>query len=200
MSTDMRADLAAALAAREQREAELTEALAGREGWSVYGSRWSHTEFSGPGDRHTIRDLGIRYGGKIHACKSNGHNIPTDVEEFNDVAEAVAWIETPRDPEPLQHRLAMAELKRYARRNDVDLDGLKGKKVDSGLNPKRQSFSLIEFDGYEGRVRLTTLAENSWRLAYRRRSAVVTSDSKDEAKALLRKALEQLKAETEVSA
>lgn len=200
MTTDgMRAQLEMAQATSKKRRAELTEALAGREGWSVSGSRWSHTEFSGPGDRHTIRELSIRYGGKIHVCKSNGHNIPTDVEEFDNVAEAVAWIETPRDPLSLQHRLNMAELKRYAKRNDVDLDGLKGKKVDSGLNPKRQSFSLIEFEGFEGRVRLTTLGENSWRLAYRRRSATVTSDSRDEAKALLRKALEQLKAETEAS-
>ncbi len=181
----------------DELQAELTAAMAGRPGWREWNQFWSHTEMCGPGEPHTIRRLHVQAlgggRGEIHASKDNRWGQPCDVQDFTDAAEAIAWVETPRSEDTVQHRAAMAEIAAYARRNDVDLAGLKGVKVDSGLNPKRQQFHVVDFPAPVGRVWLTSLGGGEWRVSRNRRNSTVTVPA-DQAgvKAALRAEIERL--------
>jgi hypothetical protein len=159
-------------------QGQLNELMQGRPGWGAWeGKEWCKTDSPEPGVIHTRRYLNVRYGSKIHARKYNGHGQPCDVADFDDVAEALAWVELPRSEDPIQHRMHMEEMERYARRDDIDLDGLKGKRVDSGLNPKRQHFDVVDFDGKK--VRITSLGEGRFRVAYNRKTETVQAANGD---------------------
>lgn len=163
-------------------QAALDGYLAGRPGWSNWEGTWSSTTYSEPGVIHTRRQLCvITYKGKIVGGKGQWSASTHDQAEFEDPAEAVAWAEQPRSEDPIQHRQAMAAMDAYARRNDIDLDGLKGVKVDSGLTggEDRNHFDVIDFEG-DHRVRITTLTtRGGYRVAYNRRHRFVSVDGMD---------------------
>lgn len=181
---------------RDTLRARLDAALTDRDGWKQWQQTWTHHESSGPGQLHTVRSLDVRWspsGPVVHAQKDNRWGQPCDIREFTDVAEAIAWVETPRSKDTVQHRRAMAETAAYARRNDIDLDGLKGVRADSGLNGKRQHFDVVDFVAPVGRVRLTRISDHQWRIHRQRRSAVVeTPADSDGMKAALRAGIEAL--------
>jgi hypothetical protein len=163
----------------DELRAGLAEALAGRPGWTEWNQMWRHTEFSGPGETHTVRHLYVQTlgggRGEVRAVKDNALGQPCDVAEFTDVAAAVAWVETPRSEGTVQHRAFMAQMDAYARRDDVDLAGLKGVKTDSGLNPKRQHYDVIQFDAPVGQVRITALGHDRWRISRNRKNTTITA-------------------------
>lgn len=185
--------------------ADLARALSGRPGWTESHQAWRHTEFSAPGETHTVRHLDIRHVGAgrgcVHAYKNNGLGQPCDVADFDEVAAAFAWVETPRSDDSVQHRAFMADMEAYGRRNDIDLHGLKGVKVDSGWNPKRQRFDVVEFEAPVGKVRLTQLGDGQWRISRNRKNTTITASGDRQAvHAALRAEIERLTAAQEVAA
>lgn len=105
--------------------AELDAALTGRDGWKqILRRNWESGEFSGPGQLHTVRRLDVQRSINgpvagppiVHAQKDNQYGQPCDVQEFTDVADAIAWVETPRSEQPEQHREYMARMEAWDRR------------------------------------------------------------------------------------
>lgn len=105
--------------------AKLDTALIGRDGWSEFQQTWTSSTFSAPGQIHTARRLDVRPAGGlpgmvtppiVYAQKDNAWGQPCDVQELADVAEAIAWVETPRSDQPEQHRAYMAQLDADANR------------------------------------------------------------------------------------
>lgn len=147
--------------------AELRAALAARPDWSeatyqrgLFTGKWAG-QWDAPD--YTARELTLStHDGKdltptIHAFKKRRGGGVTDELYAATVAEALAWIDTPRSETTITERAKEAEMRALeaaAAPKRVDLAGLAATKGEAGRNGKGQTFQVLDVDGI-GRVRLT---------------------------------------------